>query len=43
MSADKMKVLKSLIDSGIRVDDLLIEPTSIESEYLKLIDGGEST
>ncbi len=37
---DKMKVLKGLINSGINVDDLMIERTSIESEYLKLL-GGE--
>jgi ABC-type multidrug transport system ATPase subunit len=35
----KLKLLKSLIDSGLQIDDLMIERTSIESEYLRLLGG----
>ena len=34
----KLKFLRSLLESGIQVDDLMLERTSIESEYLKLVE-----
>jgi len=37
-NAIKMKFLKSLLESGLKIDDLMLERTSIESEYLKLVD-----
>ncbi len=35
----KLKVLKSLLESGYKIEDLMIERSKIESEYLKLIGG----
>jgi ABC-type multidrug transport system ATPase subunit len=37
-NAVKLKFLKALLESGIKIDDLMLERTSIESEYLKLVE-----
>jgi len=39
-NAVKLEALKDLLLSGIKIEDLMLERTSIESEYLKLLDGG---
>ncbi len=41
-SNSKMNVLRSLLGSGIKIDDLIIERSSIESEYLRLLGDGEA-
>ena len=36
----KLQVVKSILESGYKIEDLMIERTKIESEYLRLIGSG---
>jgi len=40
---EKLQVLKSLFANGVPISDLLIEPSTLESQYMKLIGSKTST
>lgn len=41
-SAEKSKLITTIIESGISIEDMVIQPRDVESEYLKLIGAGQS-